>query len=78
LKTHLQQKPESKKFRLFAFEVVSSAYHINVEIPFNSSDIEYAVMLRHKASANDETDSSCLRMTKVFQKDVTKCGTEAK
>ncbi|RDC55531.1 hypothetical protein DU508_14700 [Pedobacter chinensis] len=34
----------------------------------NSSNLEYPVMLRHEASATDETNASCLSTTEVVLK----------
>jgi len=33
-----------------------------------AATLEYAVMLRHEASATDETDASCLSMTEMLKK----------
>jgi hypothetical protein len=39
-----------------------------VEILFNCSNLGYNVMLRHEASATDETDSSFLSITAVLKR----------
>jgi hypothetical protein len=37
--------------------------HLETDALFSCSNPEYAVMLRHEASATYETDASCLSMT---------------
>ncbi|RZK15858.1 MAG: hypothetical protein EOO86_15690 [Pedobacter sp.] len=39
-----------------------------MKILFGCSNFELSVMLRHEASATDETDASCLSMTEIYKK----------
>ncbi len=45
-----------------------------MEILFKCCTVQYNVMLRHEASATDETDSSYLRITEVVKKIATNSG----